>query len=122
MSADSGTTSGECGRNRERDHADPQAVLDALRDRDCRRVVSAVADDPLTARECSRDCDIPLSTVYRKLELLEAAGLVDRTDRTMDHGKQAGEFALRARSVDVRLDEDASVTVASYRDETAWEH
>ena len=52
-----------------------QDVLDALDDSDCREILKKI-DEPMTAKELTEHCNIPLSTVYRKLDLLSAASLV----------------------------------------------
>jgi DNA-binding transcriptional ArsR family regulator len=97
--------------------ADGQRVMDALGDPDCRRVIGAVAETALTANECASVCDIPLSTVYRKLELLETAGLVDETLRVRRDGKHANEYRLRFDSVRVGVGEDGSLVLSVSRDE-----
>ncbi|WP_273838629.1 helix-turn-helix domain-containing protein [Halococcus sp. PRR34] len=52
-----------------------QNVLDALDDSDCRDILKNT-DEPMTAKELTEHCEIPLSTVYRKLDLLSTASLV----------------------------------------------
>ena len=66
------------------DEPDLQAVLDALDDADAREIIRTI-EEPATASEVSERCDIPLSTTYRKLELLTDAGLlVEGTDIRSD--------------------------------------
>lgn len=52
-----------------------QEVLDALDDPDCRTILQQTAE-PRTAMELHNACDIPESTLYRKLNLLSTASLV----------------------------------------------
>lgn len=52
-----------------------QAVLNALDDPDCRAILRETAE-PMTAKELTDTCDIPTSTMYRKLDLLSTASLV----------------------------------------------
>ena len=52
-----------------------QEVLNALDDPDCRTILKETTQ-PMTAKELSKDCEIALSTVYRKLDLLSTATLV----------------------------------------------
>ena len=98
-------------RGPSRPRGDVPTVLDALGDPDCRRVIRAVAGDALTASECADDCDIPLSTVYRKLELLTEARLVDEGLRIRRDGKHASEYRLNFESVCVGVDEEGSLTL-----------
>jgi predicted transcriptional regulator len=47
--------------------------------------ILAVAKDPCSAKYLSETLDIPMATVYRRLEELEAAGLVSLTDRVLSN-------------------------------------
>ncbi|MFB6198530.1 MAG: helix-turn-helix domain-containing protein, partial [Halobacteriaceae archaeon] len=52
-----------------------QTVLDALDDQDCRKILEKL-EEPMTAAEIAEACDIPISTTYRKLDLLSEGSLV----------------------------------------------
>jgi DNA-binding transcriptional ArsR family regulator len=100
----------------EDDPPDLQTVLDALDDEDCREFVRA-ADEPMTARELSETCDVPLSTTYRKLDLLtEASLLAERTEVRSD-GQHTSRYAPEFDSVCVSLDEDREFDVEIDRPE-----
>jgi DNA-binding transcriptional ArsR family regulator len=79
------------------DEAEVQAVLDALQDDDCRAVLDATAEEALSASELSSACELPLSTTYRKLDVLTEAGLLVERTRLCPDGKHASEYR---RSVD----------------------
>lgn len=56
------------------------SVLRALQDSDCQSLVLAL-DEAKMAGELSEECEIPLSTTYRKLETLtEATLLAEETE------------------------------------------
>jgi predicted transcriptional regulator len=86
------------------------AVLTALNDADCQTILGAVAADPLTASELADRCDLATSTTYRKLEMLEAAQLVEERVRLSPTGHHTNEYARIAEDVVVHLDTDG-VTV-----------
>ncbi|WP_130499820.1 helix-turn-helix domain-containing protein [Natrinema hispanicum] len=71
---------------------DPQAVLAALDDDACRAILEATAETALTATELSEECDIPMSTAYRKVEMLTEADLVTEQVRINTTGKHATEY------------------------------
>lgn len=52
-----------------------QEVLNALDDPDC-RIILKETTQPMTAKALSKTCEIPQSTVYRKLDILSTAGLL----------------------------------------------
>lgn len=88
-----------------------QAVLDALDDPDCRDIVREL-DDARTARELSEACDMPLSTTYRKLELLSNASLVDERTQIRSGGHHTTEYALDFEAVRIAIDDDRTFDVA----------
>ena len=87
-----------------------QDVLDSLDDPDCRRIIEQL-EEPMTASELSEACDIPLSTTYRKLELLSDASLLDEHIEIRTDGRHTTRYALAFDEVRIGLDEDRSVEV-----------
>lgn len=82
-------------------------VLNALDDGDCRDILGVTEDEAMSARELSGECDLPLSTTYRKLEMLvESSLLGERTRiRRSGKGKHASEY--------YRLVDDVVVSVGA---------
>lgn len=74
------------------DSVDPRAVLAALDDDACRSILEATNEESLTATELSERCDIPMSTAYRKVEMLTEAELVEEQVRINTSGKHATEY------------------------------
>lgn len=91
-----------------------QDVLDALDDSDCRTIVTHL-DGAMTANELSEACDIPLSTMYRKLDLLSDASLVDEQIEIRTDGRHTTRYVLAFDEVRIALDDDRSVDVAIKR-------
>ncbi|AAV46308.1 MULTISPECIES: helix-turn-helix domain-containing protein [Haloarcula] len=87
-----------------------QAVLDALDDEDCRAIVS-VLEEPLTASEISDRSGVPLSTTYRKLELLTESSLLYEGVEVRSDGQHASRYAIDFEEVVISLDEELSLTV-----------
>ncbi|MFB6196540.1 MAG: helix-turn-helix domain-containing protein [Haloplanus sp.] len=82
-----------------RDADEMQAMLDALQDADCRTVLDATSEKPLSASELSEACDLPLSTTYRKLDTLTEVGLLAERTRLCPDGKHASEYIRSAEDV-----------------------
>lgn len=93
---------------------DAAAVLDALDDPDCRRIIHEL-DAPHTARELSEACTMPLSTTYRKLEMLSEASLVEERTRIREGGHHTTQYSLAFDAVHLALDEDQDLEVAISR-------
>lgn len=94
-----------------------ESALEALHDPDCRAILRATSRDALSANEIGEQCDLPLSTTYRKVECLTEADLLAERTRISRSGKHASEYTKRVESVHVSVDEngDLQVTVAVQR-------
>ncbi|SDJ62042.1 Helix-turn-helix domain-containing protein [Halovenus aranensis] len=88
-----------------------EAMLGALEDEDCRAILEATADESLTANELSEACDLPLSTAYRKLELLTETGLLDEQLRISRNGKHTSEYARSVEDVHVSIENDIELSI-----------
>ncbi|MWV38589.1 helix-turn-helix domain-containing protein [Natrialba sp. INN-245] len=90
---------------------DVQAVLAALEDNACRAILEATSNEPLTATELSERCEIPMSTAYRKVEMLTDADLVEERVRINTSGKHATEYRPCFDDVIVSVAESGSVEI-----------
>jgi DNA-binding transcriptional ArsR family regulator len=91
-----------------------QAVLDALDDPECRSIVG-VLDEPMTASEISEESDVPLSTTYRKLELLTEASLLEEGVDIRKDGQHASTYRVDFEEVVIALAENREFDVGIAR-------
>jgi predicted transcriptional regulator len=91
-----------------------QTVLDALDDADCRAILRETAE-PMTATELIDTCDIPKSTLYRKLELLSDASLVREQDTINPGGGRTTKYERDFDDVMISMDEDNDFSVTVER-------
>ncbi|WP_424019382.1 helix-turn-helix domain-containing protein [Halorientalis pallida] len=96
------------------DQPDLQDVLDALDDPKCRAIVRNL-DEPMTAEEISEVCDVPLSTTYRKLDLLTEASLLREGMEIRPDGQHASQYEVDFEEVVVGLDDDRAFEVGISR-------
>ena len=94
-------------RDPSRDEGPPDAaeVLDALADEAARRIVAALSE-PKTASELSEECDVPLSTTYRKLEKLTDASLLNESTDIRRDGQHTTRYSVAFEEVVVSIDEE----------------
>ncbi len=93
---------------------DLQDVLDALDDPDCRTIVRELAQ-PMTASEISDVTDVPLSTTYRKLELLQRASLLEEGTEIREGGHHTSRYVLDFDAVRIALDDRREFEVSITR-------
>lgn len=89
---------------------DLDAVLDTLDDEDCRDIIRHL-DEPRTASELLDVCDVPRSTLYRKLEQLTTASLLAEGTAIRPDGSHASRYEIDFREVVVLLEDDRSLDV-----------
>lgn len=86
-------------------------MLSALGDGVCRELLSRLSDGPLTAGELSRACDIPSSTLYRKMDKLVSGGLVAEGVEISTGGRNATLYAKRVDEMSIRIDGSEGITL-----------
>lgn len=84
------------------EEAAKQRILGALADEYSRKILTATIDDPMSALELSKRYEIPITTVYRRIEELVEAGLLAavKSGRTTD-GKWYDLYRSLLRRIDV---------------------
>lgn len=98
----------------ERREPELRDILDALDDEDCRSMIRAL-DSPMTASELSETCDVPLSTAYRKLNLLTEASLLEEQTEVRRDGHHTKRYRIAFEEVNIALDENRDLAVAVVR-------
>ncbi len=94
-----------------------QELLDLLDDAACRAILDGTGERALAASEVSEACELPLSTTYRKLDLLTEAGLLEERTRIRRSGKHASEYARTISDVVVSMGSDGGTTLkVAYRE------
>lgn len=89
-------------------------VVSALDDDDCREILREL-DEPMTAGEVAAECGLPVSTTYRKLDMLTSASLLSEGTQIRPDGHHATRYEVDFETVSLHLDEqrrtlDVSVT------------
>ena len=113
----------------QRDPESDAAVLSTLGDEPTRAIIEALSE-PMTANELADACDIPLSTMYRKLDRLSEADLVSESTEIRQSGQHTTRYARDFTEVTVWISEDehlcttvdrpAKVSTADQRLEELW--
>jgi DNA-binding transcriptional ArsR family regulator len=93
------------------DGVDLQAVLDALDDPDCREIVTNL-EEPMTVNEISERTDVPLSTAYRKLDMLTEANLLIEETEIRPGGQHASRYVVGFEEVVIALRDDRTFSAA----------
>ncbi|MDR9380311.1 MAG: helix-turn-helix domain-containing protein [Natronomonas sp.] len=92
------------------DAPDIDAVLEALYDEDCRIILSELTD-PRTASTLLERCEIPRSTLYRKLDLLVEATLVQEGTEIREEGSHANRYTPDFEEVIVSRNEAGAIEI-----------
>ena len=87
-----------------------QDILDALDDPDCRSIVR-ILDEPMTADQIAEAANVPLSTTYRKLDLLTEASLLEEGTEIRSDGQHASQYTVAFDKVIIGLEENREFEV-----------
>ncbi|GAA0213538.1 helix-turn-helix domain-containing protein [Halobacterium noricense] len=93
------------------DTPEVQDVLDALDDPACRAILQETIE-PMTANELLDACDIPKSTLYRKLELLSSASLVREQETINPGGGRVTYYERSFEDVTISMDDTGTFSVS----------
>lgn len=92
------------------DDPDFHSVLAALTDEDCRAILEAL-ESPMSAQEIAETCDIPLSTTYRKVNMLSEAALVEERIDVKRGSKHTKRYIPDFDRVNISREESGSLTI-----------
>lgn len=96
-----------------------ERILKAVADPENASIMAQVRRESKSAQVLSADTGIPLSTVYRKLEELKAAGLIMTQHFLMSSGKKVELVVVAFKELSVALEEGRLVVNLVPSDETA---
>jgi DNA-binding transcriptional ArsR family regulator len=97
------------------DDPDVELILKALDDPACRAIIQTLSE-PMTAEEIAEATDTPMSTTYRKLELLTEASLLEEGVEVRPGGQHASRYAVAFDEVAIGLSEDREFEVEVSRE------
>jgi predicted transcriptional regulator len=89
--------------------ADPDELLSLLGDEYTQAILSTLGDDALCAREIAERADVSCPTVYRRLNRLIAAGVIETEIGIHRSGHHRKQFRISVDELEVRLDDKLHV-------------
>jgi DNA-binding transcriptional ArsR family regulator len=88
-----------------------QDLLAALEDEDCRAILRETVCNAFSAGELAEACDLPVSTTYRKVDVLTESGLLEERIRISKSGKHTSEYALSVDTIQISIDADSGISL-----------
>ena len=76
-----------------------ELFLEILSDKYCRLILETIMDVPKSAIEISREKDIPLSTVYRRIQQLHDSHMVRTSGIITEEGKRLFLYKSKIKEV-----------------------
>ena len=73
--------------------------LEILSDKYCRLILEAIMDVPKSVTEISHEKNIPLSTVYRRIQLLHDSKMIQTSGVITDDGKRLFLYKSKIKEV-----------------------
>jgi predicted transcriptional regulator len=85
-------------------------LLDLLGEERVRQILAATSRDPLSAKELSEECDVALSTIYRRVEDMVANDLLVEQTQIETDGSHHSVYEANVDHVDVDI-EDGTIDI-----------
>lgn len=76
-----------------------------------REIIRATRESPQSASELETRCDASLSSIYRKIDSLLKAGLLEDRIRITETGKHTTEYVSRVERVELSLSQSGAFSV-----------
>jgi len=92
-----------------------QALLGVLDDADCRDILEVTSKDALSASEIAENCTLPLSTTYRKINMLTEVGLLEEGTRIRRTGKHTSEYVHRIDDIVISINANGGLELSVTR-------
>ena len=86
--------------------ADHEAMLSLMSDDYARSILDALGEQPLAARELVERLDVSRATVYRRLDTLESAGVVESSMSIHPDGHHRNEYRLTVEQMQLTFGSD----------------
>ena len=99
--------------------ATPAAVFELLADEYARQILLAADQEPRTAKDLSRICDVSLSTVYRRVATLQEHDLVAEHSTVDADGSHRKQFETTLEELHLELSDGELDLAVATRDELA---
>lgn len=122
--ADTRYAGADPGRLDETDETDasPEALIGLLSDEYARAFLEAIRTEAKSARRLAEECEVSRSTVYRRLDRLQEAGLVVERLECEPNGHHRRTFAAAVETVGVELGDAGFETAIEAGDPPAPTH
>lgn len=96
------------------DPEEPQNILYILDDEDCRSIIREL-ENPMTAKELLNVCDIPPSTIYRKLDSLTATSLITEEIVIRTDGRNTTRYIRSFDKLEIEVEPDLQTDIVINR-------
>ena len=93
-------------------------LLELLGQESVRQILAATSRDPRSARELSEECDVALSTIYRRVEDMVASDLLVERTRIESDGSHHSIYEANIDHLDIDI-EDGTIDVSVHVREDA---
>lgn len=82
---------------------DPADVLDILGDKTARAILKQASQQPMSAKTLSEACDASTSTIYRRLDELEALDLLTASSKLEPDGNHHTVYETTTAGLEIRF-------------------
>lgn len=93
-------------------------LLDVLSDGYARKILAATSIKPMSAQELADECDMSKPTVYRRVERLQAHGLLEEQTKIRTSNNHYSVYTATLSEVSIELDTGSFEAAVTRTDES----
>lgn len=96
-----------------------EELLEVLGEARVRQILAATSREPLSAKELSEECDVALSTIYRRVEDMIAHNLLAEQTQLETDGSHHSVYKANIDHLDVDIDDGTIDVTMHVREDVA---
>jgi len=74
-------------------------LLEIVSDKYCRSILNAIMDKPKSSVELNQECQIPISTIYRRIQMLHDAKMLETSGQISQEGKKFFLYKSKVKEI-----------------------
>jgi predicted transcriptional regulator len=78
-------------------------LLEIVSDKYCRSILKAIMDKPKSAMELAAESQIPISTIYRRIQMLHDAKMLYTSGHISEAGKKSFLYKSKIKEIQTRF-------------------
>lgn len=95
----------------------PGSIFDLLGDKCTRRILAKLTQDPLSAKNLADECNVSLTTIYRRIHALQKYKLIQERTKISQTGSHYSTYKTNVEEINIEVGDGGMTVELELRDE-----